>query len=548
MAPLHSSTILLLLVASAVASPVFVQPRVEAINCSVPNDKKVDCGHVGTKQPDCEASGCCWVPQGGNSKTPWCFHPNAPSPSPSPPPPPSPSPPPPPPPSPSPPPPAPSPPSPAPPPPPPGSAPFSDDDMKTMFSYFMDNLNIKGSGAVVASPDLNTPGGSYYFHWARDGALSMYTYLTTVGLFGNNATLDSTMQAYVGWVNRIHFVSDPNNLDPRIEPKFMIPSNQPFNGGWCRPQNDGPGLRAITLITYAKSLISRGQMDYVSKNLWTGDNSTLGGGAIAYDLDWIPANYGSSTCDLWEEIRDSDLFWNKITMRRAMLLGSFFAAQMKDSARSSTYMSVYNALTQDVTSHYTGQFIMETQSRQKDAAVICGLNDGFAGDSTFPPTATEVASTIKTFNDLFNSAFPINSADTAKGIPGILYGRYEGDHYAGGNPWVLTSGCLAQLYYRASSEAAGLQGELHADVLSAWNSTLGYSLTEGSTTELARALLVQGDGVLARIRYHTASNGLHQPEQIDKQTGAIASATDLTWSYATIFKAMAQRASVEKLL
>ena len=33
-------------------------------------------------------------------------------------------------------------------------------------------------GAVVAAPDYNTPGGSYYYHWERDGALSN----TIVGL------------------------------------------------------------------------------------------------------------------------------------------------------------------------------------------------------------------------------------------------------------------------------------------------------------------------------------------------------------------------------
>jgi len=44
--------------------------------------------------------------------------------------------------------------------------------------------------------------------------------------------------------------------------------------------------------------------------------------------------------------------------------------------------------------------------------------------------------------------------------------------------------------------------------------------------------------ITARIRYHTVGKGLHQPEQLDKNTGVEISATDLTWSYATIFKAM----------
>ena len=51
------------------------------------------------------------------------------------------------------------------------------------------------------------------------------------------------------------------------------------SAGWCRPQNDGPGLRAITLMIYANTLIANGQMDYVKKFLWTG-SSSYNGGAI----------------------------------------------------------------------------------------------------------------------------------------------------------------------------------------------------------------------------------------------------------------------------
>ena len=39
------------------------------------------------------------------------------------------------------------------------------------------------------------------------------------------------------------------------------------------------------------------------------------------------------------------------------------------------------------------------------------------------------------FNQLFCEEYSINRTDDATGEPGILYGRYEGDEYAGGNPW-----------------------------------------------------------------------------------------------------------------
>ena len=137
--------------------------------------------------------------------------------------------------------------------------------------------------------------------------------------------------------------------------------------------------------------------------------------------------------------------------------------------------------------------------------------------------------------------------------PGVLYGRYDGDHYAGGNPWVLTSGCLAQLYYRAAAAVAKADHYVHGDqeLLQAWARATAPSQHANSTTgppiqsaaELASALAAAGDGVLVRIRYHTVGGGLHQPEQLDKNTGFEASAKDLTWSYATLLKAMKQRAA-----
>lgn len=102
-----------------------------------------------------------------------------------------------------------------------------------MFCMQSANINVLGSGAVVASPDLNTPGGSYYYHWARDAALTMYTVLTTIPA-SESSNLDKYMQSYVGWVNKTHHADDSgNSIDSRIEPKFYIPTAKPYDGAWC---------------------------------------------------------------------------------------------------------------------------------------------------------------------------------------------------------------------------------------------------------------------------------------------------------------------------
>ncbi len=146
------------------AVAMLLAPSVIADNCDVAASQRQDCGHVGTEKPDCEASGCCWKPASVESElflssslkdTPWCFHPGG-----------------------------------GPPPPPPGptgdcgtydwtatSPGFTAAFETNMLALYMKNLDIDGSGAVVAAPDPNTPGGSYVYHWMRDGALSMYVFM-----------------------------------------------------------------------------------------------------------------------------------------------------------------------------------------------------------------------------------------------------------------------------------------------------------------------------------------------------------------------------------
>ncbi len=140
-----------------------------------------------------------------------------------------------------------------------------------------------------------------------------------------------------------------------------------FTGGWCRPQNDGPGLRAITLVHYAQELIAAGNKAYVQQNLF--GPSAPNGGAIKFDLDWVVQNWESNGCDLWEELRSSDLFWNRFTMRRALLVGALLAGALGDQASAAAYNSTAQLITDTLDAHYNGQFVFEDVNRQKDAYV-----------------------------------------------------------------------------------------------------------------------------------------------------------------------------------
>ena len=130
---------------------------------------------------------------------------------------------------------------------------FTDEFIEVMYKKFQENLNIEGSGAIVAAPDTNTPGGSYYYHWMRDAGLTMKSWME----IHNNEydAVKDVMEAYVGWVTKVQKKFDPNNIDVRIEPKFEIPSGDPYTGEWGRPQTDGPALRSMALSHWGMILI-----------------------------------------------------------------------------------------------------------------------------------------------------------------------------------------------------------------------------------------------------------------------------------------------------
>ena len=48
---------------------------------------------------------------------------------------------------------------------------FSDAEYDIMYEKYKDNLNIDGTGAIVAAPNHETPGGDYYYDWMKDQSM-----------------------------------------------------------------------------------------------------------------------------------------------------------------------------------------------------------------------------------------------------------------------------------------------------------------------------------------------------------------------------------------
>lgn len=422
-------------------------------------------------------------------------------------------------------------------------APFSAEEEARVRGYFLKNLDVDGSGAVVAAPDHETPGGNYWYHWERDGALSMHALLATSGL---TEEVDRKFKDYVQWVKKAQEQPTAHRFtDIRVEPKYEIPSAKPFAGGWCRPQTDGPGLRAKALGEYALAILDQADgKSFVLDNLWAVNSSVLDKRLISWDLDWVVHNWKQEGCDLWEEVVSPDFFWGRYTMRAGLHVGAQLASALGDEKAHDLYVGTLKEIEKTlVKSHWTGAFLDQcwTQwcaTRRRDSAVIEAINVGHLSDGYLPLLSKYVLGTVITLNDLFCEEYDVNRADSEKGVPGVLYGRYSGDRYAGGNPWVLLSVSLARLVYRQAAAASA--GEAISEEVEGLLQQ-AYGIAPGlSGAALGAALVRAGDGVLLRVKSHLPPS-LHMNEQLDRHTGAPIGAKDLTWNYANTLLALQAR-------
>jgi len=580
-------------------------------SCSVPDDQKQDCGYVGTTQDQCQSNGCCWAPtrkqsvlQDGVEDIPWCFYQGS-APSPTPPPPaecdveapsredcgfagidqdgceqkgccwlpvtentslqqgkpllkdtpwcyfkqgysacnpslsftPG-----------------------------PGGYGFTDEFYQEMFGLYENQLNINGSGAVAAALDHHTPGGNYFYHWMRDGALSMRIFMQINDIDnGISADVYTKMRAYAAWVSKVQNQPDPNQIDVRIEPKFEIPSGEPYTGGWCRPQTDGPGLRAGTLIIWANALaksVSHLREGHRSarESEKVRDEVNDVWNLVLTDLAWIEQNgLTANGCDLWEEVQSDDFMWNRMGYAYTLFLAQQFASDvLHDASQAATLQTKMNDVVSALagsSAHWDGDHFVSASIRPIDGSVLHALASFGAtaiyaankSTAMFTPLSEETAKTISHYNEVFCAEYPLNNVDTTASIPGVLYGRYPGDTYAGGNPWQLLSASLAEVFYLAASQLAaeveslGDNNLMTDSQLAAWQQVLGST---ADYTTLVAKMIDAGDSVLQRIFTHVQNDGGRIDEQIDKNTGSQTSAKGLTWSYANLLHALHLRKNV----
>jgi glucoamylase len=310
------------------------------------------------------------------------------------------------------------------------------------------------------------------------------------------------------------------------------------------------------MIRLARLWLKQGQEDRVRQKLYDGKlpANTL----IKADLEYVAHHWGDTGFDLWEEVSGHH-FFTRMAQRQALIEGAQLAGQLGDGGAASYYQQQAEALETEIGRFWDpGRgYLVETldwngganyKNSGIDSAVILGVIHGETADGFLSASSDKVLATVLKQEQAFQNAFPING----KGLPGIAIGRYPEDHYSGttnsseGNPWLLTTMAFGELYYRAANEfeSAGKIG-INATNAAFFQSLLGaqapappatLASPDPQFTAAIHALRARGDAYLNRGHYHGEADG-HYAEQINRYTGYMQSAADLTWSYASYLTA-----------
>ena len=162
----------------------------------------------------------------------------------------------------------------------------------------------------------------------------------------------------------------------------------------------------------------------------------------------------------------------------------------------------------------------------------------------------EIMKTFMVLDQTFQKIYPINQQKRSYKLHmplGNAIGRYPEDTFFGGNPWFLLTSTFAEFCYRQAqlSEQKNMHYQkFHAKTLQMLSRFL-YLDGKFSSQFMANAWKLKGDQYLARVLHHMDDSG-HQSEQIDKNSGELRGARDLTWSYAAFLTAVSYRQELLK--
>ncbi|MBY6243828.1 glycoside hydrolase family 15 protein [Methylosinus sp. Sm6] len=425
-------------------------------------------------------------------------------------------------------------------------------------------------GSVVASPTVGAAARpDYFFHWLRDSAVVVEALaiaiergftdrerLRDLGDFvdfsleigrldgparlaaeGPGETTDAELARYLRSETELEtVVGDRVLAEARVNPDATLDILK-----WARPQVDGPALRALALMR-RRPLFEQNRPE-AARALLRGD--------IAFLLD----RFDEPSYDVWEY-----RFGHHYNARLLCLAALERAAAQDaglglDAARCD---EAARRLRRDLDHHWNVEdgfylsAIKGTETRSDadlDSAVVLAVAQAGRAGARHSALDPRAQATLARLEQLFAREFPINSGLAPEAAP--LPGRFRGDGYYGGGVFLFVAFAAAEIYYRLAGHIRA-EGTCRADAdnrLFLERCGLDALAAQGPDVflpqgeerrDIAARLRDRGDSILRRLAELLPDTG-EMPEQLDKTTGAPASARNLAWSYAAHIFAVAAR-------
>jgi glucoamylase len=394
-------------------------------------------------------------------------------------------------------------------------------------------------GSIVASPVLGAydPEPDYFFHWYRDSAVVV----DALRLLFEDPTIDCPALEHIS--DFVHFSLSLQGLDGRtlsdsaswrdavaLDFRRFVRTDQDLAtvhgeavaaetrvnpdgtldlSKWPRPQNDGPSMRAISLLRWRRGA----RFDAVL----SGSVDAL----LAADLGFTRRHWREPCFDLWEEEKGFHYYTLRLAAAALDAGADWFEergeAAEAQACRSDTaeILGMLDGYWREDLGFYRSRVLEGNASSAKelDIAVIFAAVHAGGGGPSHSVRDPRMHATLAKLEVLFDAEYAINR-DRGNRAPAM--GRYAGDVYYAGGAYYFSTLAAAEFCFRAALNSAAKD-----------------------------SLVARGDAFLATVRAYTPPGG-ELSEQFDQHTGVQRSAQQLAWSYAAFISCTEARRRVRQ--
>ena len=388
-------------------------------------------------------------------------------------------------------------------------------------------------GSIVASPILGAydPEPDYFFHWLRDSAVVVEAMLALfedtgsaefLGHFADFVRFSLSLQHLDGrrlaespWRDAVaadfrQFLRSPEELSAAHGESLSGETRVNADGtldisNWPRPQNDGPALRAISLLHWQAAAPLDDELAAAVEAL------------LRADLRYTQSHWRKACFDIWEEEKGLHYYTLRASAS-ALEGGAAWLERSREHAEAALYRSEAGAILDALDEYWREdlQFfksrVLESQTpsaKELDIAVIFAAIHAGAHAPTHSVRDPRMHATLARLEALFDAEYAINRNRPSSRGPAM--GRYAGDVYYSGGAYYFSTLAAAEFCFRAAARLPA-----------------------------ADSWFARGDAYLETVRAYTPPGG-DLSEQFDQNTGAQRSAQQLAWSYAAFITCVQAR-------